>query len=97
MSKAACALTPEQADRRGLAWIIGSFAFCPCHLPITLWVAGAVLSGSAAGAVIRGHAWITGAVLGAVWLAGTLYGLNLIRRAQVASHASRTDPHVVPK
>ena len=47
MKKAVCALTPDQADRRGIAWVIGSFVLCPCHLPITLAVIAGVLSGTA--------------------------------------------------
>ena len=60
--QAACALTPEQAGRRGVAWVIGAFVLCPCHLPITLWVAAALLSGTAAGAAILGHPYLAGLV-----------------------------------
>jgi len=86
---AACALTPEQADRRGLAWIIGAFVLCPCHLPITLWVVAALLSGTAFGALVLGHPYVSGAVLGAAWLAGTLYGFNLMRRARLDAYTQR--------
>lgn len=88
--KTACRLTPEQADRRGIAWIVGSFVLCPCHLPVTLWAVGAVLSGTAAGALVLGHAWIAGAVLGVIWLAGTLYGFNLMRRARIDAYANNS-------
>ena len=81
MKKAVCALTPEQANRRGTAWIIGSFVLCPCHLPITLWVVGTLLSGTAFGALLRGHLYIAGAIISIAWLAGTLHGFNLMRRA----------------
>ena len=62
-SKAVCALTPEQADRRGVAWVIGSFVLCPCHLPITLAVVAAALSGTAIGALLRGHLYIAGSII----------------------------------
>jgi len=97
MKHAVCPLTPEQADRRGIAWVIGSFALCPCHLPITLWVVGAVLSGTALGALIRGHLFLAGAIISITWLAGTLHGFNLMRRARIESYTSRADSHIVLK
>jgi Fe2+ transport system protein B len=97
MKKAVCALTPEQADRRGIAWIIGSFVLCPCHLPITLGVAGVVLSGTAIGALLRGHLYIAGAIISITWLAGTLHGFNLMRRARIDAYISRADSRLVIK
>jgi Fe2+ transport system protein B len=88
-TRAACALTPEQADRRAIAWIIGSFVLCPCHLPITLWVVAALLSGTAVGALVLGHPYVSGAILGVAWLAGTLYGFNLMRRARLDAYTRR--------
>lgn len=79
----ACPITPEQREERGFAWILGSFLLCPCHLPITLWIVGALLSGTAAGAALKGHVLFAGAMISVLWLAGTLWGLNLIRRARV--------------
>ena len=82
---AACAvrLTPAQAENRGLAWVIGAFVICPCHLPITLWVAATLLSGTAAGAVLRGHLYVTGAIITVLWLAATWRGVRyfLVARA----------------
>ncbi|HUK34484.1 MAG TPA: hypothetical protein VLV86_11260 [Vicinamibacterales bacterium] len=83
-----CALTPEQADRRGVLWIAGAFVLCPCHLPITLWVLGAVLSGTALGAVVTGHLFVAGAVISIVWLAATLHGFNLMRRARIDAYTN---------
>jgi Fe2+ transport system protein B len=97
MKKAVCALTPEQADRRGIAWVVGSFVLCPCHLPITLWVIGAVLSGTAVGALLRGHLYIAGSIISIAWLVGTLHGFNLMRRARIESYTSRTDSRIVIK
>ena len=84
-----CPLTPEQADRRGIAWIVGSFVFCPCHLPVTLWVVAALLSSTAAGALVLGHPYVSGTLLAIVWLAGTLHGLNLMRRARLETYTKR--------
>ena len=85
-TNAACPLTPEQADRRGIAWIIGSFVLCPCHLPITLGVIVAVLSGTALGVLVRSHLYLAGAIISITWLAGTLHGFNLMRRARIDSN-----------
>jgi Fe2+ transport system protein B len=87
---AACALTPEQADRRGLAWIIGAFVLCPCHLPLTLWVVAALLSGTTIGALVLGHPYLAGIILGVAWLGGTLYGFNLMRRARLQAYTERS-------
>ena len=96
MKKAVCAITPEQADRRGIAWIIGSFVLCPCHLPITLGILGALLSGTALGVLFRGHLYIAGAIISITWLAGTLHGFNLMRRARIEP-SPRADSHIVIK
>lgn len=87
-NRTVCPLTPEQADRRGVLWIAGAFVLCPCHLPITLWVIGAVLSGTALGAVFTGHLFVAGAVISLSWLAGTLHGFNLMRRARIDTYTN---------
>lgn len=83
-------LEPPSADRlerRGRWWLVWSFLFCPCHLPLSLGVLGAVLAGTSLGAVLRDHAWIAGSILTLTWLGGTAYGLRLIRRAERAQGA----------
>lgn len=67
-------------ERRGLAWIIGGFLFCPCHLPLTLWVLGVAFAGTAAGTLLREHALAAGVLVTAVWLVATCHGLRLLRR-----------------
>ena len=83
MKKRVCAITPDQAERRGAAWAIGSFALCPCHLPVTLWMIGAVMSGTAVGALVRGHVVLAGVLITTAWLGGTLHGFNLMRRGRM--------------
>lgn len=73
---------PVPLERRGRRWIFGSFAFCPCHLPLTLGILVTVFGGTAAGAVLRDHVWLAGAVITAVWVAGTWRGFRLVRLAQ---------------
>jgi MerE protein len=77
-------LTPGQAENRGLAWVIGSFVFCPCHLPITLWWMAILLSGTAAGALLLNHLVIAGVIVTLLWLAGTWRGVRyfLIARSE---------------
>lgn len=65
-----------------MVWMIGAFVFCPCHLPITLGVLALLLGGTAAGALLRGHPYIAGMVVTAVWVAGTWRGFMLVRMAQ---------------
>ncbi len=69
-------LTGTQAENRGLAWVIASFVLCPCHLPITLWWMALLLSGTAAGALLRGHPVIAGVIVTLLWLAGTWRGVR---------------------
>ena len=80
----ACAVlvTPEQAENRGMAWVIGAFLFCPCHLPLTLALAAALLSGTAAGVLLRNHPYVAGSVITAVWVAGTWRGIHYFRAAR---------------
>ena len=80
--KSTCALplTRAQAEKRGLAWVVGTFVICPCHLPITLWVAATLLSGTAAGVLLSAHPYIAGAVISLAWAAGTWRGLHYLWR-----------------
>jgi cytochrome c biogenesis protein CcdA len=94
--KAVCEISPDQRERRGVAWVIGSFVLCPCHLPITLALIGLVLSGTALGALYRGHLFLAGAIISIVWLAGTLHGFNLMRRARVDSY-TQNNSHITLK
>ena len=74
--------TTSALERRGRRWLAVSFLFCPCHLPLTLGLLGAVLGGTALGALLRDHVWLAGTLIGATWLAGTARGLLWIRQAE---------------
>ncbi|PYR26619.1 MAG: hypothetical protein DMF98_08435 [Acidobacteria bacterium] len=67
-------MTPEQAENRGMAWVMGAFLICPCHLPLTLGLAATLLSGTAAGVT-------------AIWLAGTWRGIQYFRSARTFAQA----------
>ena len=80
-------MTPEQAESRGLAWVLGAFVICPCHLPLTLSAIAALLSGTAAGALLHEHLYLTGGTVTAVWLAATWRGVRYFRAAQVCERS----------
>lgn len=91
----------SQLENRGMAWMIGAFVFCPCHLPITLAALALVLGGTAAGVALRAHPYIAAVIVTALWAAGTWRGYQLIRRARfvarparaaIPASASRLDP-----
>lgn len=73
---------PTELERRGRLWVFGSFALCPCHLPLTLGVLATLFGGTALGAVLRDHALLAGLVITAAWIAGTWRGFRLLRLAQ---------------
>jgi hypothetical protein len=75
-------LTPEQAENKGLAWVIGAFLFCPCHLPLTLALASSVLAGTAGGVLLRAHPLAAGILITAAWAAGTWRGIHHLRAAR---------------
>ena len=73
---------PRSLETRGMAWMIGAFIFCPCHLPITLAALALLLGGTAAGVLLRQHPVIAGVAVTLLWAAGTWRGYALIRRAR---------------
>jgi cytochrome c biogenesis protein CcdA len=84
-------MTPAQAENRGLAWVLGAFVICPCHLPLTLWAIAAVLSGTAAGALLHTHTYVAGAVISGAWLAATWRGIRYFRAAARVCDAARPE------
>lgn len=80
-------LVTPALERRGRKWLIWSFLFCPCHLPLSLGVLAAVLAGTSFGAALHDHIWLAGSVITVTWIAGTGYGFHLIRKAQKTNGA----------
>jgi cytochrome c biogenesis protein CcdA len=78
----ACEIDPRRLEKRGMAWVMGAFVFCPCHLPITLSVLALLLGGTAAGTALRSHPYVAGAAITSLWAAGTWRGFLLVRAAQ---------------
>jgi hypothetical protein len=84
---------PVPSETRGMAWVIGAFLICPCHLPITLGLAGALLAGTAAGAALRGHLVAAGTIVSLAWLAATWHGFRLLRSSSTRQPISIKDVH----
>lgn len=59
-----------------------SYLFCPCHIPLTLGLLGALFGGSAFGAALVGDAVRVGVVLTAVYAVVLWRGFREIRRAK---------------
>jgi hypothetical protein len=53
-----------------------------------LSVMALLLGGTAAGALLRAHPYIAGAVVTALWIAGTWRGLALVRRARMVTSSA---------
>lgn len=70
----------------------GAFVFCPCHLPLTLWLLAGLLAGTAMGAVVQAHPILSGTFTTAVWLIATWHGLRVMKRAE---ESSRRDQELV--
>jgi hypothetical protein len=57
-----------------MAWVLGAFLICPCHLPITLGLASLAFSGTVVGLMLRNHPYLGGAIITGAWLAATARG-----------------------
>jgi len=92
---ATCPVAPtaDHLESRGTAWILWSFLACPCHLPITMAVASAVLAGTAAGALLHTHPFVSGGLITLVWAAGTWRGIWLLRAARRYDRTAKAVRH----
>jgi hypothetical protein len=68
-------------EARGIAWVVGAFVICPCHLPITLALAAALLGGTTAGVALRSHPVLAGVLITVTWAAATWHGFRLMKEA----------------
>ncbi|MBA4072917.1 MAG: hypothetical protein C0497_13920 [Gemmatimonas sp.] len=64
-----------------MAWLVGGFLFCPCHLPITLALFGVLFAGTVLGAVLQQYVLLVALLTTAIWLAASWYGLRLMSRS----------------
>jgi MerE protein len=72
-------LSGNQSSARGLLWIAGGFLFCPCHLPLTLWVLATLFAGTAVGALLHTHVVAAAVLITAIWIAATWRGVRLLK------------------
>ena len=70
----------------------GAFLFCPCHLPLTLWLLAGLLAGTAMGAVVEAHPVVSGTLTTAAWLIATWHGMRLMKGAE---ESSKSDEELV--
>ncbi len=77
-------------ENRGIAWVLGAFVFCPCHLPLTLWILASVFAGTAIGVWIREHVAIAGVLVTSVWVIASWRGVWLLRRGEHHRACERT-------
>ncbi|MEO5580365.1 MAG: hypothetical protein ABIR58_06870 [Gemmatimonadaceae bacterium] len=84
LSKSSLPSDPEarRIEKRGRWWLVASYFFCPCHLPIALAIAGGVLGGTALGATISGNTIGVGVVLTAMYALLLWRGFHHIRIAK---------------
>lgn len=68
-------------EKRGRRWLIWSFIFCPCHLPLSMAVLAALFGGTAFGSLVSRNTLGTGLVLGAIYLTGIAIGFRYLRQA----------------
>ncbi|MGF1598643.1 MAG: hypothetical protein ACFCVK_17235 [Acidimicrobiales bacterium] len=68
-------------EHTGRRWLLWSFVFCPCHLPLTMGVLATVFGGSAFGAVIAANQLWVGVVCGTLYAIGVGIGFRYLRRA----------------
>ena len=79
---------PVALERRGRRWLIWSFIFCPCHLPISMAVLAAIFGGSAFGALIGRNTLGVGIVLGTIYAIGVGIGFRHLRAAAAGKDCS---------
>lgn len=68
-------------ERQGRRWLIWSFVFCPCHLPLSMAVLAAVFGTSAFGALISRNTIGVGIVFGLIYAVGVGIGFKHLRAA----------------
>src|SRR5262245_16855154 len=76
------AAAARRLEKRGIAWIAGAFLICPCHLPLSLWLIGVLVSGTAIAPFVLGHSVLVVSSILVAWLGVTTYGVHLLRAAR---------------
>ncbi len=71
----------KRLERKGRRWLIWSFVFCPCHLPLSMAVLASVFGGTAMGTLISSNTLGTGIVFGSIYAVGVGIGFRYLRKA----------------
>ncbi len=79
------------SEKQGRRWLIWSFIFCPCHLPLSMAVLAAIFGGSAFGTLISRNTMGVGIAFGIIYAIGVGIGLRHIRRATAGADCSGTE------
>ncbi len=79
------------SEKRGRRWLIWSFIFCPCHLPLSMAVLAAIFGGSAFGTLISRNTLGVGIVFGIIYAIGVGIGFRHLRRATAGADCSGTE------
>ena len=82
---------PRQLENPGIAWIVGAFLICPCHLPLTLWLVGALLAGTPFAPFVFGYSVLLGVLVTSAWLGATAYGFYQLRAGRRLRDESSRD------
>lgn len=74
---------PDVIDRqkRGRTWLVVSFLFCPCHLPVVMAALGVLFGGSAFGALVGRNTLGVGIVFGTIYAVFLAIGFRHLRIA----------------
>lgn len=82
--------TARRLEKRGRWWLAVSYVLCPCHLPVTLSLAGLAFGGTALGSTIAGHATWVGIALTSAYAVVLWRGFRQLRRSKRALAAGES-------
>ena len=80
-----------QREKRGRRWLLWSFIFCPCHLPVSMVVLASIFGGTAIGSVISRNTIRVGVAFGVVYAIGVGIGFRHLRAAAAGKDCAAGD------
>ena len=80
----------REHERRGRRWLVVSYLFCPCHIPLALALIGALFGGTALGAAVAANSIGVGALLVCAYAVVLWRGFRQIRLANRIEAAGGT-------
>lgn len=82
-------------EKRGRRWLMVSFIFCPCHLPVIMATLGVLLGGSTLGALVGRNTIGVGLVFGTIYAVFIIIGFRHLRAATKEIDCSTGDCSLV--